>query len=76
MARWRHCKGSCLPFANILAIRFGSSCAPIAALPVILIMAWCEDNAVFYCFGLARNDRLGEQLKSNFEGLRVQDKRS
>jgi hypothetical protein len=38
------------------------------------IMAWCEDNAVFYCFGLARNDRLGEQLKSNFEGLRVQMK--
>jgi hypothetical protein len=39
-----------------------------------VIMSWCEDNAVFYCFGLARNDRLGEQLKSNFEGLRVQMK--
>src|SRR3981081_266588 len=38
------------------------------------IMAWCEDNAVFYCFGLARNDRLGEQLKANFESLRIQIK--
>ena len=37
-----------------------------------VIMAWCEDNAVFYCFGLARNARLGEQLKANFEGLRAQ----
>jgi hypothetical protein len=26
------------------------------------IMAWCEDNKVFYCFGLARNERLGELL--------------
>ena len=36
------------------------------------IMAWCEDNGVFYCFGLARNDRLGEQLKTNFESLKAQ----
>ena len=26
------------------------------------IMAWCEANEVFYCFGLARNERLGELL--------------
>jgi hypothetical protein len=39
-----------------------------------VIMSWCEDNAVFYCFGVARNDRLGEQLKSSFEGLRIQVK--
>ena len=38
------------------------------------IMAWCEDHAVFYCVGLARNERLGEQLKINFEGLRIQIK--
>ena len=36
------------------------------------IMAWCEDNGVFYCLGLARNDRLGEQLKVNFESLKTQ----
>jgi hypothetical protein len=35
------------------------------------IMAWCEDNGVFYCFGLARNERLGEQLKTNFESLKA-----
>ena len=27
------------------------------------IMAWCEDNGVFYCLGLARNDRLGEHSR-------------
>ena len=37
-------------------------------------MAWCEANGVFYCFGLARNDRLGEQLKANFESLKTQIK--
>jgi hypothetical protein len=35
------------------------------------ILAWCEDNGVFYCFGLARNERLGEQLKTNFESLKA-----
>jgi len=35
-------------------------------------MAWCEDNGVFYCLGLARNERLGERLKENFESLKVQ----
>ena len=38
------------------------------------IMTWCEENAVFYCFGLARNNRLGAQLKANFESLRTQIK--
>jgi hypothetical protein len=33
------------------------------------IMSWCEDNEVFYCFGLARNDRLSEELKGAFESL-------
>lgn len=36
------------------------------------IMAWCEANGVYYCFGLARNDRLAEQLKASFESLRSQ----
>jgi hypothetical protein len=36
------------------------------------IMAWCEDNEVFYCFGLARNERLGKLLTTSFEGLKVQ----
>jgi hypothetical protein len=35
-------------------------------------MSWCEDQGVFYCFGLARNDRLSEQLKGSFEGLQTQ----
>lgn len=38
------------------------------------IMAWCEENKVFYCLGLARNDRLGEQLEANFESLKTQIK--
>jgi hypothetical protein len=29
---------------------------------------------VFYCFGLARNDRLSEKLKSAFESLNTQIK--
>src|SRR5271165_910593 len=36
------------------------------------IMSWCEDNKVFYCFGLARNDRLSEVLNGNFESLKAQ----
>jgi hypothetical protein len=36
------------------------------------IMAWCEAHEVFYCFGLARNERLGELLRSNFEALQAQ----
>jgi Transposase DDE domain group 1 len=36
------------------------------------IMAWCEDNGVFYCLGLAQNGRLGEQLKADFESLKAQ----
>ena len=36
------------------------------------IMAWCEANDVYYCFGLARNDRLAERLRSEFESLRTQ----
>ena len=37
-------------------------------------MSWCEDNEVFYCFGLARNDRLSEQLQGSFEDLQSQIK--
>ncbi len=36
------------------------------------IMAWSEANGLYYCFGLARNDRLAEQLKASFESLRTQ----
>jgi hypothetical protein len=35
------------------------------------IMSWCEENGVFYCLGLSRNERLGERLKGNFENLKV-----
>ena len=33
------------------------------------IMAWCESNKVYYCFGLARNNRLAEELADSFSGL-------
>jgi hypothetical protein len=36
------------------------------------IMAWCEENKVFYCLGLARNDRLVELLRTPFEALKAQ----
>jgi DDE family transposase len=36
------------------------------------IMTWCEEQGVFYCLGLARNGRLEEQLKGNFESLKAQ----
>ncbi len=56
--------------------RFGSKVRIIvradSAFAREAIMAWCEDNKVFYCFGLARNDRLGEQLKGSFETLKTQ----
>ena len=38
------------------------------------IMSWCEENEVFYCFGLARNDRLSEELKGAFESLNARIK--
>jgi DDE family transposase len=38
------------------------------------LMSWCEDNKVFYCFGLARNERLSEELKGPFENLNAQIK--
>ena len=34
------------------------------------IMSWCEDHGHFYCFGLARNERLSEELKGAFESLK------
>ena len=36
------------------------------------LMSWCEGEGVFYCFGLARNDRLQAQLESEFERLQEQ----
>jgi hypothetical protein len=40
------------------------------------IMSWCEDNEVFYCFGLARNDRFSEEggLGSNGTEKAVKEK--
>jgi hypothetical protein len=35
-------------------------------------MSWCEEHGVWYCFGLARNDRLSELLNGNFESLKAQ----
>ena len=32
----------------------------------------CEENGGWYCFGLARNDRLSETLNGNFESLKAQ----
>lgn len=36
------------------------------------IMAWCEQNAVFYCLGLARNNRLVTRLGKTFGQLHEQ----
>jgi len=36
------------------------------------IMSWCEEHGVWYCFGLARNDRLSGVLNGNFESLKAQ----
>jgi hypothetical protein len=36
------------------------------------IFAWCQEQAVYYCTGLARNERLQEQLEAGFEALRQQ----
>ncbi|MDD5262754.1 MAG: transposase [Methylacidiphilales bacterium] len=33
------------------------------------IMAWCEGNGVFYCLGLARNERLSARLGKAFGKL-------
>jgi len=35
-------------------------------------MSWCAANGVFYCLGLARNERLQKELQPRFEGLRSQ----
>jgi hypothetical protein len=36
------------------------------------LMSWCEANGVFYCLGLARNERLQKALQPCFEGLKAQ----
>ena len=36
------------------------------------ILTWCEAHDVFYCVGLARNDRLQKYLQPLFEGLKAQ----
>src|SRR5690242_11776287 len=38
------------------------------------IMSWCEGNGVFYCLGLARNERLQKHLQAPFESLKSQIK--
>jgi len=38
------------------------------------IMSWCEDHEVSYCFGLARNARLSEELNGAFASLNAQIK--
>jgi hypothetical protein len=35
-------------------------------------MAWCEEHGVYYCLGLARNERLQGQLEASFQALRQQ----
>jgi hypothetical protein len=34
------------------------------------IMAFCERHKIYYCLGMARNNRLGEHLEESFERLR------
>ncbi len=35
------------------------------------IMAWCEENGVFYCLGLARNKRLGKAFGELHEAIKA-----
>src|SRR5580765_4342708 len=41
------------------------------------IMAWCEQNAVSYCWGLARNKglsaRLGKSFGELYQGIKTRD---
>src|SRR5271155_2894232 len=72
MARLRHSRRLCRQFVNVLARKFASLLRADSGFAREAIMAWCEENHVFYCLGLARNDRLAELLKTNFEALRAQ----
>jgi hypothetical protein len=36
------------------------------------IMAWCEQQGIYYCFGLARNERLQAQLQAHFAQMHRQ----
>jgi hypothetical protein len=36
------------------------------------LMAWCEENAVHYVFGLARNERLEEMIAKDMDEMRAQ----
>jgi hypothetical protein len=36
------------------------------------ILTWCETHGVFYCVGLARNERLQKHLQPLFEALKAQ----
>ncbi|HEX9611174.1 MAG TPA: IS1380 family transposase [Gemmatimonadales bacterium] len=40
------------------------------------LMAWCEANEVEFVFGLARNDRLEEELKDDLERVRAEHQAS
>jgi len=40
------------------------------------IMVWCEDNGVFYLFGLAKNSRLVEEIKLELEQAKVEFEKS
>ena len=35
------------------------------------LMAWCEGNGVWYCFGLARNKRLEKELADDLEAAKI-----
>ena len=81
LARLRDCKrdaseGSIEALEKIVAAirrRFGSKVTIIVRADSGFardeIMLWCEQNAVFYCLGLARNKRLQPHLQESFETL-------
>ena len=63
------------PSFPVLARKFGSLCAPTAALHVK--RSWPGAKKIrcsLYCLGLARNDRLAELLRTHFEALKAQIK--
>ena len=56
-------------FGSALGARCASLCGPTAASPARRSCAWCEDNGVYYCLGLARNKRLSARLGKCFGEL-------
>ena len=68
-AAWSYVCGSRWPRAKVLLLRADSSYAREE------ILAWCEDNAVDYVIGLAKNSRLVERIGWKLADAQAEAKR-